>query len=187
MAVGICAFCLAGLRVMVRIWSGWVDDPGGITRGKDNLLSAGHSWGQRLTYFTVPARRILINTSPISNTICRAFTKRRQPARVLFYDNAWRHDRPATNDLAAVRQTSGRDLQFSPVFALSSCAVLMNFRKVTCSAIPLPLVSLTVKFLGRPVQNASRSSRIFIDHRTHAGKSLRRARRPGIRPGRFRN
>jgi ATP-binding cassette subfamily B protein len=103
-------------------------------------------------------RRLLINTSRhIEFDMRRDFYASLvdQPPNISF-PRVWRPHGRATNDLAAIRQIVGPMIlySFQAIFALCiSLPILLNIsvRLTLLLLIPMPLVTLTVKFLGEQI------------------------------------
>jgi ATP-binding cassette subfamily B multidrug efflux pump len=132
-------------------------------------LNAGMTW-QKITYYPLAIlgvnlmsgiflflqRRILINTSRhIEFDMREAFYESvvNQPAEFFYNNRVGDLMARATNDLAAIRQIVGPMIlySFQAVFAL--CIVLpilfgISAKLTLLLLIPLPLVSLTVRYLG---------------------------------------
>lgn len=135
-------------------------------------LAAGISWEKVIYYplvilgvnlmsgiFLFLQRRILINTSRhIEFDMREAFYASvvNQPAEFFYNNRVGDLMARATNDLAAVRQIVGPMIlySFQAIFAL--CIVLpillnISVKLTLLLLIPMPLVSLTVKFLGNQI------------------------------------
>ena len=138
-------------------------------------------------------RRLLINTSRhIEFDMRRDFYSALvdQPAQYFHATRVGDLMARATNDLAAIRQIVGPMIlySFQAVFALCiSLPIMLNISvKLTLLLlIPMPLVTLTVKFLGEQIHSRFEKIQEFFSghYRPCAGKSDRRPRGAGIRSG----
>jgi ATP-binding cassette subfamily B multidrug efflux pump len=141
-------------------------------------------------------RRLLINASRhIEYDMRRDFYAALAVQPLEFFQNNRVGDlmARATNDLSAIRQIVGPMIlySFQAIFALCiSLPIMLNISvKLTLLLlIPMPLVSLTVKYLGGQIHVRFEKFRNFFEHYgARAGKSDRRARRARLRAGRCGN
>lgn len=160
-----------------------VDDlSAGITREKiiyyPLVILAANFAGGIFLFFQ---RRLLINASRYIEFDMREEFFRRlivQPAEFFHRNRIGDLMARATNDLAAIRQIVGPMIlyTFQAVFALAiTLPILLNIstRLTLLMLIPLPLVSLTVKFLGEQIHKRfERIQEFFADITARAQENL---------------